>query len=172
MKLNINKLNKEFKKILSYTLITILLLWNTIQTNNFFNTVSAKELDNKDLVSILVDKNIYSWIIKSKIDRYAKDIQDFMPNTQSIIFPIESNTKSWDIALLNEKLFKEWYDNKWWELIWTILIWDVILPTLVDNKKEFISLYPYTDSWFDAVDYRGAFGSDNWAAGWTLTFQN
>jgi hypothetical protein len=26
-----------------------------------------------------------------------------------------------------------------------------------------------TDSWFDAVTYVGAFGSDNWAKGWTLT---
>ncbi|MCD4696556.1 MAG: hypothetical protein K8S16_09990 [Bacteroidales bacterium] len=32
------------------------------------------------------------------------------------------------------------------------------------------NLAPYSDTWFDAVDYKGAFGSDNWAAGWTKYF--
>jgi len=27
------------------------------------------------------------------------------------------------------------------------------------------------DAWFDTVNYKGAFGSDNWAQGWTKTFQ-
>ncbi len=32
--------------------------------------------------------------------------------------------------------------------------------------------HDYTDSWFDNVDYAGAFGTNNWAKGWTLTFKN
>ncbi len=32
--------------------------------------------------------------------------------------------------------------------------------------------HKYTDSWFESVDYAGAFGSENWAKGWTLTFKN
>ena len=27
------------------------------------------------------------------------------------------------------------------------------------------------DAWFDDVSYKGAFGTENWAAGWTLTFE-
>ncbi len=30
----------------------------------------------------------------------------------------------------------------------------------------------YPDSWFDAVNYKGAFGDENWAAGWTEFFKN
>ena len=30
------------------------------------------------------------------------------------------------------------------------------------------TLHPYTDSWFAEVDYAGAFGDVNWAAGWTF----
>ncbi len=30
----------------------------------------------------------------------------------------------------------------------------------------------YPDSWFDNVNYKGAFGDDNWAAGWTEFFKN
>ncbi|MCD4663937.1 MAG: hypothetical protein K8R68_01625 [Bacteroidales bacterium] len=32
------------------------------------------------------------------------------------------------------------------------------------------NLAPYNDVWFDEVSYKGAFGSDNWAAGWTRYF--
>jgi len=30
----------------------------------------------------------------------------------------------------------------------------------------------YSDEWFDAVNYKGAFGNENWAAGWTEFFKN
>ncbi len=32
-------------------------------------------------------------------------------------------------------------------------------------------LQPYTDTWFDDVTYKGAFGHDNWANGWTSLSQ-
>ena len=32
--------------------------------------------------------------------------------------------------------------------------------------------HEYRDSWFNSVDYAGAFGTDNWAKGWTLTFKD
>lgn len=32
------------------------------------------------------------------------------------------------------------------------------------------NLAPYSDSWFTSVSYKGAFGSENWAAGWTKYF--
>jgi len=30
----------------------------------------------------------------------------------------------------------------------------------------------YDDTWYDTVEYAGAFGTSNWASGWTLTFSN
>jgi len=32
-------------------------------------------------------------------------------------------------------------------------------------------LTPYPDDWFDDVSYQGAFGTFNWASGWTLISQ-
>jgi len=32
--------------------------------------------------------------------------------------------------------------------------------------------HDYTDSWFDSINYAGAFGANNWAKGWTLTFKD
>jgi hypothetical protein len=49
---------------------------------------------------------------------------------------------------------------------------DISATNPIPGNPQTSNLYTYNDSWFDAVNYRGAFGSDNWAAGWTLTFKN
>ena len=33
------------------------------------------------------------------------------------------------------------------------------------------SMAAYPSAWFDIVSYKGAFGADNWAKGWTKTFK-
>ncbi|RLD38976.1 MAG: hypothetical protein DRI83_01850 [Bacteroidetes bacterium] len=40
----------------------------------------------------------------------------------------------------------------------------------VPSNAQTDNLAPYSDSWFEVVSYKGAFGSDNWAAGWTRYF--
>ena len=40
----------------------------------------------------------------------------------------------------------------------------------VPSNAQTDNLAPYNDSWFDAVTYKGAFGTENWAAGWTRYF--
>ena len=40
----------------------------------------------------------------------------------------------------------------------------------VPSSPQTDNLASYTDAWFDVVSYKGAFGSDNWAAGWTKYF--
>ncbi len=40
----------------------------------------------------------------------------------------------------------------------------------IPSNAQTDNLAPYDDSWFDAVNYKGAFGSENWAAGWTRYF--
>ncbi len=39
---------------------------------------------------------------------------------------------------------------------------------LVASDYIFTGLAPYPDRWFEAVNYQGAFGTYNWASGWTL----
>ena len=42
---------------------------------------------------------------------------------------------------------------------------------LVSSGYVFTGLAPYPDEWFDHVGYQGAFGTFNWASGWTLLSQ-
>lgn len=41
----------------------------------------------------------------------------------------------------------------------------------VPSNAQTDNLAAYNNSWFDAVDYKGAFGTENWAAGWTRYFE-
>ena len=40
----------------------------------------------------------------------------------------------------------------------------------VPSNPQTENLAPYNGSWYEVVDYKGAFGSENWAAGWTKYF--
>ena len=40
--------------------------------------------------------------------------------------------------------------------------------SLLPPSTEFEDLFPYENSWFEKVTYKGAFGSNNWIEGWTL----
>jgi hypothetical protein len=42
---------------------------------------------------------------------------------------------------------------------------------LVTSNYIFTDLATYPDDWFDKVGYQGAFGTFNWASGWTLISQ-
>jgi len=42
---------------------------------------------------------------------------------------------------------------------------------LLPPSTEFDELEPYSDSWFEEVSFKGAFGSNNWIAGWTLLYE-
>ena len=40
----------------------------------------------------------------------------------------------------------------------------------VPSNAQTDNMASYDDAWFDAVNYKGAFGAENWAAGWTKYF--
>ena len=40
----------------------------------------------------------------------------------------------------------------------------------VPSNAQTDNLASYNDNWFETVDYKGAFGTENWAAGWTRYF--
>jgi len=44
--------------------------------------------------------------------------------------------------------------------------------SLLPPSTVFDSLSAYSDSWFEEVTYKGAFGSNNWIAGWTLLYES
>jgi len=144
-----------FQKSLSFFLIFSLLFSVTFRLpfDIFFpSSVFARESEFNNLVSILVEEEIYNTgNISSRIERYARDIQSVLENTRTVIIPVPSDATVFDIASLNERLYQEGY--KWVQsgisfesrLIGTVLIWNLPIPFVHDGDATSRSILPYVD---------------------------
>ncbi len=83
--------------------------------------------------------------IKSKIKRYANDIQNALGNTRVLIVEVPDNVSPHNIAALNEKLFYQGDGNGISRLVGTVLIGALPLPVVHSGTDSFLSIYPYTD---------------------------
>ena len=102
-----------------------------------------------NLVSIIVQDDIYSWI-KSELERYSRDIQNVLENTRVVILPAPSDASPFQVASLNESLYFEWYkslSSSDFEsrLVGTLLVWDLPVPFVFDGKSSSKTILPYTD---------------------------
>ncbi len=95
---------------------------------------------------------------------------DVADNDTSAIFEVYTESIGIDLgeqnARIREHLSKEKNKVEDPGLIYTGGIY-----RLVSSDYVFTGLAPYPDDWFDHVGYQGAFGTFNWASGWTLISQ-
>jgi len=141
----------KFQKIIS----SIVLFWFfftfifRFPSVDLFDSVFAQNRDFYNIVSIIVDEEIYS-DIDDKVKRYATDIQNTLENTKVVILPTPRTSSAFDIASLNENLYFEWYN---WlkkidfisKLVWTVLIWKLPIPIVYDWDKNSKTILPYVD---------------------------
>ena len=139
------------QKVISFLLIFSIFFSFTFNVSffGFFGTIFAQDNKNYNLVSLIVQEEIYD-DIKNSIKTYAENIGKTIPNTKTIIIPTPKDTHPYNIASLNEKLYFEWYDwlmsLKWnSNLIWTIFIWDLALPVVENNWNFEKTVFPYVD---------------------------
>lgn len=97
--------NRSFQKLTSFLLITFLLLSQTIRVS-FFDEVTAQADQYRDIVSIWIDRDSYD-ALKSRVDRYAEDIQSSLGSTRVALYIISDRTTPAQIAAVNEKLYYE-----------------------------------------------------------------
>jgi len=142
----------KIQKIISFIVLFSFFFTSVFSFPNFrfFSKTSAASGDFYNLVSILVNEDIYSWV-KTKLKRYAKDIQNNLENTRVVILPVPKDSSAFQIASLNEWLYFDWYKsldksvdfNS--KLIWTVLVWDINLPLINNLTDSSISIAPYVD---------------------------
>lgn len=65
------------KKYISSLLICLLLVTQTIRIDFFIDHAEARAEDYRSIVSLIVDRDTYD-IIRTKIHRYADDIQKYL----------------------------------------------------------------------------------------------
>ncbi len=122
-----------------------------VQIYPFIKKAQASSWDFYNLVSILVDNEIYK-DIEPEVERYAEDIQWVLKNTRAVIVPVPKTATPFQIASLNEWLYFDWYKSLKKDvdfnskLIWTVLIWNLPVPVVIsEDNKSTISIAPYVD---------------------------
>ena len=147
----------SFQKTISGALIFSLLFSISFRIPlRFFGLeTSAAEGPMYNLVSLLVEQDIYNEV-KSKVQRYATDIQKQLENTKVVIVPTPTNAHPFTIASLNESLYYDWYKsvssvNFESKLVGTVFIGKFPLPLVSDKSKFSKTILPYVD--FDDKGY-------------------
>jgi hypothetical protein len=142
----------KIQKFLSGLIIFSLLFGVTFRVPFIDYKTFAEDQAFFNIVSIIVNEEVYEDnFLKSKIDRYWKDIQNTLENTKVIILPTPASASAFQIASLNESLYFEWYksldEDSGFEskLIWTVLVWDFNLPIAYDKNNSAKTILPFTD---------------------------
>lgn len=136
---------EKLKKWLSSFLIFVIFALQTFQIPLNVTRLYASTSEAPNLVSIIVSEATNSGEVKTKIKRYADDIQAAMNNTRVVIVEVANNIAPHSIAALNEKLFYEGDGKGIARLVGTVLIGKLPLPVVHNGSKSFLSIYPYTD---------------------------
>ncbi len=115
----------------------------------FFSEAEAGSETYYNLVSIIVEESKYN-AIKSKLERYASDVQSTLENTRVVILPAPTDSEPFAIASLNESLYFEGFNSLSVSdfesrLVWTVLVWDLPIPYVFEGNASSKTIIPYTD---------------------------
>ncbi len=95
---------------------------------------------------------------------------DVANNDTSAIFEVHTESIGIDLGEQNARIMEHFSTEKN-KVEDPGLIYTGGIYRLVTSDYVFTGLAPYPDDWFDHVGYQGAFGTFNWASGWTLISQ-
>ncbi len=143
---------KNWQKILSSITLFFLFFSITFRLpffSIFSSSVFAEKTDFYNLVSIIVNEDIYDQV-KNKVERYANDIQWALENTRAVILPVPSNASAFELASINEGLYFDWFKSLedvsfQSKLIWTVFVWDITLPIVFEWENFQKTVVPFVD---------------------------
>ncbi len=95
---------------------------------------------------------------------------DVSNNDTSTVFEVITGSNGTDVGEQNARI-REHFNTEKNKIEDSGLIYKGGIYRLVSGAYVFTGLSPYPDEWFDSVGYQGAFGTYNWASGWTLISQ-
>ncbi len=84
--------------------------------------------------------------VGKRIETYAEDIQQKLPNTRVLIIPVSGAEETWKIREALQNLYRNGDGGKEKTVLkGTVFIGGVPLPLITKDNATFVSLYPYTD---------------------------
>lgn len=96
----------RFQRYISSLLIFSILFLQTFEVP-MLDITRAEAKTSADIVSLIVEEGIYSGDVKTKVLRYAEDIQGYLAHTRVVIFPVPKTISPFALASINEKLYYE-----------------------------------------------------------------
>ena len=143
----------KFKKICLLSTIVIYFASFLIQSDFGLFQAWAQERNNRvNIVAVLVDSKIYSWI-KSGLDWYTTHyVQQRLSDTKALVIPLDlKNIHAYDIYRMMENIYFDWLKDVNSTLIGLIMFGDIPLPVVNQNWYIFPTVYPYVD--FESQKY-------------------
>jgi hypothetical protein len=109
----------------------------------------------------------YQQFENGRLQLKANIFFDVANNDTSAIFEVFTESTGIDLEEQNGKI-REHFSTEKNKVEDPGLIYTGGIYRLVSSDYVFRGLAPNPDDWFDLVGYQGAFGTFNWASGWTL----
>lgn len=139
----------KLQRFTSFFILFFFLFWTTFHFPISDGDVFADDEWYKNIVSIIVNEDIYP-SIKGSLWTYSNNISEQLENTKVVILPTPSDTSAYEIASLNESLYFEGLESidntlKNWKLIGTVLIGDLNLAIAYDDVNVQKTIVPYVD---------------------------
>ena len=128
--------------------------------------------------SVMLNKSfgILMEITDAHNDSYFQWQQGSLGVMNNVFFEVASSTPQSIFQLTG--IFSNDNENEWannFQVSGNVIVdpkieWEAY--NYVPESKIQNNLYEYPDSWFQIVNFKGAFGEDNWIQGWTLLSEN
>jgi hypothetical protein len=112
----------------------------------------------------------YSQFLAGNLQLKSNIFYDVENNDTSVIFEVVTESPGIDLEEQNDSI-REYFSTAKNKVKDPGLLYTGGIYRLVSGDYIFTGLAPYPDNWFDNVGYQGAFGTFNWASGWTLISQ-
>jgi hypothetical protein len=147
---------RKLKKIAVSLLVTMLLLGGISRIDVVYGELAKERFD---LVAVIADSAVVADAdLKSKIERYARDVQSHLPYSKVITLTIDSEVSAQQIQQGLEKLYYEGDGavNQYNRLKGIVLVGDVPMPVVDNGSEIFPSIFPYVDFYRKAYIYNSA----------------
>ena len=134
---------------------------------NYLNSIFTEQTKGIDIENLADDQDAYKQFVDGNLTIQNNVFWNVSDGTAAGIFKISGSGADPDDSTAAVEAFVAYFDGAGNQVVNP----GVNANNPVPSNPQTDNLAAYTDAWFDVVRYKGALGSDNWAAGCTEFFK-
>ncbi|OQX81736.1 MAG: hypothetical protein B6D61_00285 [Bacteroidetes bacterium 4484_249] len=133
---------------------------------HYLNSIFTEQAKGIDIENLIEDQDTYKQFQDGNLTTENNVFWNVADNTAEGIFKISGPGANEADSLTAVQAFAAYFEDA----ANTVANPGISKDNPVPSNAQTDNLAPYNDNWFEAVNYKGAFGSENWAEGWTRYF--